>query len=320
MLKAKTAVKRVVLGIEPREISVDIRGFRPVDAAAAGRLEVIGRAFVHGYDCALVARDADDLVASLSLVATELLGFAYEGAAMATTLLDQLSLRRSTRWADLLEAGGEPHIYMLHVGAGWAFARLPRGTRRLEAHLASSDPLLGWLAVDGYGFHHGFFGSTRALAGWRPRFTRPYGARAFDQGLGRSLWFVEGTGTEGVARRIASFDRDRRSDLWSGLGLACAYAGIASAAQLERLGTLAGADLPHLRQGVAFAAAARARAGHVAEHTEQTCQVLCGRSAAELADLTEDVRNDLGAAPTSHDYERWRQKLASHVATSRALF
>ena len=60
-----------------------------------------------------------------------------------------------TRSARSFLAGpGAAHTYMVHVGAGWALAQL---RRRVDRALARLDPLLGWLAVDGYGFHQGYF-------------------------------------------------------------------------------------------------------------------------------------------------------------------
>ncbi len=72
--------------------------------------------------------------------------------------------------------------------------------------IAKLDPLLGWLVVDGFGFHEGYFHWRRQLD---PAAVRPplslYGKKAFDQGLGRSLWFVEGTDIHRISSRIARF-------------------------------------------------------------------------------------------------------------------
>jgi hypothetical protein len=76
------------------------------------------------------------------------------------------------------------------VGLGWAWARLPGNPER---RLPALDPLLGWLAVDGYGFHEGYFHWRRRVSARElPRGLSASARRVFDQGLGRSLWFVEG--------------------------------------------------------------------------------------------------------------------------------
>jgi enediyne biosynthesis protein E3 len=318
MLTLPTAAKRVLLGIEPKEVRVDARGFHVDNPEARARIEAVGRAFVYGYEAALVARQTEDLVGALLLVDNENRGFSFEGAGMALALRDALSLRRSRSWPQFAVGAGSPHVYMVHVGAGWAFARLPRGRRRLEAFLSRTDPLLRWLAVDGYGFHHGFFGSRRTLAGHRPRFDDDYGARAFDQGFGRSLWFVEGMDVRRVARRMETFAPNRHSDLWSGVGLALAYAGGCSLAQLELIPRLAGPSLAQVQQGIAFAATARMRAGNMAPHTEMACRALCDASADELARRTETIHHDLGPEPAPSDYEAWRARVGASCAGLRA--
>src|ERR1039457_1019400 len=78
--------------------------------------------------------------------------------------------------------------------------------------------------------------------------------RAFDQGLGRSLWFVEGADASRIAAAISSFPKARQPDLWSGVGLACAYAGGRDQAHLELLRETAGPYVAQVAQGAAFAA------------------------------------------------------------------
>ncbi len=126
---------------------------------------------------------------------------------------------------------------MTYVGIGWLLARLPGGIqgylRRLQqvgakglSPLQKLDPLLGWLAIDGYGFHQGYFHWRKYIQGiLPPKNLSGYSCRVFDQGLGRSLWFVKGANIHAIEEAIAQFQPQRRADLWSGIGLACGYAG-----------------------------------------------------------------------------------------------
>lgn len=305
------ALRLRLLGIADREVRVDRRGFACDDAARRTRLEAIGRAFLAGYHAALAAPAPDDAAFGTALegAGAERRGFAYEGAAMAFALRDLVPPRTAHVAAFLRGAGGR-HAYMVHVGVGWALARLRRPAAPARARL---DPLLGWLAVDGYGFHEGYFRPRRYVAGRAepPRRLAGYERRAFDQGLGRALWFAGGADARRVAAAVCEFPPMRRPDLWSGVGLACAYAGGADADDLALLGATAGAYRPTLAQGAAFAAKARARAGTPVPHTEVACAVLCGCPAAEAATAT-----DVALAATAGDdetawgaprYERWRR-------------
>ena len=300
-----------VLGISAEEASFRRRGFRGGDDRAREHLERIGRVFLHGYHAALEDDRPDRLAAALDRIEPERRGFAYEGAGMGLFLLDLLTPWRRDRLGGFLAGSGAPHAYMVHVGAGWALAQLRRGVDHV---LASLDPLLGWLAVDGYGFHHGYFRWPEAVERQRiPQKLSGYARRVFDQGLGRSLWFVEGTVVAWIAATIGRFPRSRHADLWSGVGLACAYAGGVDRTAVETLCALAGPHHSHLAQGVAFAAQARERAGNRAPYTDWACRIVCGMPAEDAARLTDVALRDLPADGVLPAYEVWRQRIQAKV-------
>lgn len=313
-------VRRMILGISPREARVSRRGFRCTDASVADRLERIGRTFIAGTDAALAAGDPEAVSSSLDAIDMnlELRGFAFEGAAMAFALLDRLLPwgRRGDRWRRFLEGAGAPHAYMVHVGAGWARARLGG---RTDSWLADADPLLRWLVVDGWGFHEGYFHFPRRVDAHEvPRGLAGYAVRAFDQGLGRSLWFVEGASSERIARTIGGFTAARRSDLWSGVGLACAYAGGVDRAAVLALLEASGSHAVALAQGVAFAATARSRAGNAAPCTDLACEVLVGTSASDAVRATLDAARDLPPDGAEPAYEAWRRRVRERFARVEA--
>lgn len=234
---------------------------------------------------------------------------------MALTLLDHLMPWRignlGSRLQSFLVGPGAVHIYMVHVGAGWAFARLPWRIRWPPQWL---DPLLGWLAVDGYGFHQGYFAWPRYIRKQiRPANLSGYAGRVFDQGLGRSLWFVEGATVPQIVHTIAEFAPGRHADLWSGVGLACAYAGGVDEEQIINLRSAAGPFLSCLAQGAAFAAKARQRAANPAPHTDLTCQLFCGIAADTAASITDHALTNLPEDGREPAYEVWRQRIQSEL-------
>jgi hypothetical protein len=304
--------RTVLLTISPSETSFSVRQFARCSDEVRNRLEAHGNAFVAGFNLALIAGDADDFAARALAVAPAERGFAYEGAAMASALLDLLSLGRVRRLRDLLAGPGRPHAYMVHVGAGWALARL---RLRPSGRLPALDPLLRWLTVDGYGFHEGFFHPERAVR--RPEPTRRlsgYALRAFDQGLGRSLWFIDAADVERIATTVSTFPRERRADLWSGVALAAAYAGAVDEAGLERLRQLAVGYERELAQGAAFAATARIRAGNEVPETDMGCRVLAGVSPEKAAAVVADELARIGVDVAGSGYERWRTAIGIRLA------
>jgi hypothetical protein len=287
-----------LLAIDPAETSFARRGFAPCSNATRARLEAHGAAFVRGFNLGLVHDPAREFDRAARDVPAAERGFAYEGAAMACALLDLLAPRRIRRLDALL------------ADVGWALARLrrrPFGRLRL-------DPLLRWLAVDGFGFHEGFFRPDRFVRAMarHPRL-RGYASRALDQGLGRSLWFVDAADPERIAATVSVFAPERRGDLWSGVGLAAAYAGAAGSGELERLRALASDHAAHAAQGAAFAAGARVRAGNLVPHVDLACELLCGLDARAAAGITDGALRTVRGGE-AEDYERWRAEIRARLA------
>lgn len=308
-------LRRWLLGISGEEASVERRGFVVDDPARAARLTRVAEVFLAGYHEALLDARPAALARRLDQRAEPgWRGFAYEGAGMGLALQDALFPRlgrRRSRLQELLAGPGAPHLYLVLVGAGWTFARLPR---RYGRALAGLDPVLRWLAFDGYGFHEGFFAWKRSVDGRRvPRRLRGYARRVFDQGIGRSLWFVKGMSPERIAAAVDRFPEERRGDLWSGVGLACAFAGGLSAAEVTELRRRAGRWAGHAAQGAAFAARARLDAGEATPWLETACSVLCGAEARQAAAVTDRARSELSddggsLAAAEPAYEVWRRR------------
>ncbi len=269
---------------------------------ARPHLEAAGQACLAGYNAVLAGESEriDDLH-------EELRGFAYEGAGMACATLDVLTITGGRRLRNLLSGQGMRYPHLIHLGTGWAYARL---RMRPMWGIRSVHPLLRWLAFDGFGFHQGFFAADRTIGRQRTAGLLDRTRRAiFDQGVGRMLWFHECAGAEDVILRVAEFPAGRRADLWSGVGLAAAYAGGAEVRELERLSAAAAKDgfRAHLVQGAAFACAARLISGTVPEHTAAAVSALCEVDVEEAGHWTDTALIALGHNAHSGDhYQAWR--------------
>jgi enediyne biosynthesis protein E3 len=307
------AARRRLLTPSVSETKPEKRGFNVKNPAARKLLERVGETFLTGYGHAVEARGPAEAETPLEGVPAEFRGFAYEGAAMGCAVLDGLPFGRRDRFERLLRGRGDAHVYMVHVGLGWAMARLPRFRWPDPAAL---DPLLRWLVLDGYGFHQAYFHTDRyvhrRLQDRRPPWPGPYAGNAVDQGIGRALWFVGGTDTALVAAMIDRFPESRRPDLFSGAGLAATYAGGAGEDELVLLRERSGDLRSQVAQGSAFAAEARVRAGLVVPHTHVATRVFCDMTPSEAARITQEVRPN---RPGPYDYEAWRQRIAQTFAS-----
>ncbi|MEU3654411.1 DUF1702 family protein [Streptomyces sp. NPDC032161] len=294
------------------------RGFHQGTERDRRRLETVGLAFLSGLRTATSGTDVERLGHVLGAgVPRAHQGFAYEGAAMGLAMLDAVGPRRRDRVARLLGSSGTAHRYMVHVGAGWALARLPPPLWR---HVVPDDPLLRWLALDGYGFHEAYFRTgTRADGRWAARLPAWPGpqsavAHVVDQGIGRAMWFVECADPGRLAGRIRRYAPDRHPDLWAGAGLAAVYSEAGTPQALRQLTEYAGRHLPELRQGAAFAAEARLGAGLATDWTEQAVRLVCGVGAAEAAEVTHTARQELPPDGSRPAYQEWRGRIQRHFS------
>jgi hypothetical protein len=277
------------------------------------RLKEIGDAFLAGYRAALEEEDPEALAARLARTDRELWGFAYEGAGLGLSLLDTLAPWRERRFATFLRGAGAGQPYMLHVGAGWVLARLPVSPDRF---LSRFDPILRWMALDGFGFHEAFYHWRRTVERRQlPARLPAHGRRQFDVGVGRRLWLSPEVEAGRLPAIIAGFPDDRQADLWVGVGEACAFAGVRGPEALTGILQAAGRFAPQLGQGAAFAAKVRARGGNPTPHTELACRLFCRMSAAEAAALTDEALAGLppdGEIPT---FEVWRRRIQERLET-----
>ncbi len=305
-------IRRFAFSIPVEETRFKKRGFRITEPKIVNHLEKIGTSFLDGYHSALFANDLTELEEKLETTDASYRGFSFEGAAMSLTLLDRLSVLKKDRVSEFLKGTAGNHVYMAYVGVGWALARLWWTRNRILQSISKMDSLLKWLAIDGFGFHEGYFNPRRYYNSSVSLDHLPaYAQRAFAQGLGRSLWFVEGASVEHISQTVSRMPENMHADLWSGIGLACAYAGGAEAVDVERLKDYSQSYLPFVAQGVAFAAKTRLRAGNATSHTESACRILCGLSIEDAAFLTDVTLKKL---PVTDDaelpkYEIWRRRI-----------
>jgi enediyne biosynthesis protein E3 len=297
---------RALLRLSQREALFETRGFPESNSSTQFALEAIGRVFVNGYNVSLTARDVGPILQYVNSIPVGERGFAAEGAAMGAAIGDALPMAKPMLPACIAAFNSE-FGYLTHVGAGWALARVPWRRSRI---LGALDPLLRWLAIDGLGFHDTYFYHRSILAGWR-RERSGYSAQAYDQGVGRALWFVSGGSAFEAARLISTVASDRQNELWSGLGLAMAYAGPAADQDFVSARKAAGASAAFYAQGVAFACEARTLAGHVPRHTDAAATSVWGLDAGEVAELVRDMRDRLPKVEADPPrYQTWRKRVA----------
>ncbi|MGA4844428.1 DUF1702 family protein [Streptomyces sp. G45] len=331
------ALRRLLLAPPLAHVGFERRGFDVPPSAAADRLQAVPRTVVCGFEWAIAARGQAEIEQRVHLVDPELRGFAYEGAIMALCVRDAMGRGRGwgaarepgpvagpgSRAAALLRGPARPHVFLAYIGVGFALARLPRPLwKKAAPDLTGADyPQMSWLAVDGYGFDRAYFDTRRWVDEQRVPAPYPwegapgYFPRAVDQGVGRALWFVHGGRAAHVTAAVGRFAERRQGDLWSGVGLAAAFAGGCAPADLAALRHAAGAHRAELAQGAVFAVKARSYAGLVPEHTRAAAEALAGLTAEAAVALADDSAVPAGGAWGTPAYELWRRNVRDRVTT-----
>lgn len=313
-----------VLTPDLREVDPEVRGFEPW-AEGPSIVPGVGTAFLTGYSAAMRIPVIAEAVASLQSLPDQSRGFAMEGLGMGVAVRSALVPGRRHGFTQLLALSGERHSYMLYVGLGWAFPRLPR---IVWPSLDGLDPMLLGLVLDGLGFHETFFRTEEVLAKgvaacdlsmWPGG--RAEGESHVAQGIGRALWFVCGGDPDRVRTTIGAMPEPHRAPAWAGTGLAAAYAGGRDQAGLRHLVEASGTHRQWLGQGASFAVEARRRAGNPVPHTYVAADVLCGLDLPGVARLTAESRPPAEVVDSGDvsSMERWRENIAARLAETSAV-
>ncbi len=291
-----------LLQLRPKQLDSVRSGFFGAEPLVQSRLDAVVDSFAAGYNCA-ITRGSDK---NLAAVPWELRGFAVEGAAMSSALADLITFSGGRRLRELAGIYGDQYTHLIHVGAGWAFARLHcspwRGVR-------FGEPVVRWLAWDGWGFHQAFFGARDVFERqWVERPARDGVRPVRDQGAGRALWFYAGADPAQIVATIDKFPEQRQADLWAGIGLAASYTGAQPAHVVDKLARAAHLYRDHLAQGAAFAAKAHLLSGEVPAAAAASIEVLTGAEPAVAAAWTDSCLHQAASGGTDSvtTYQRWR--------------
>jgi hypothetical protein len=291
-----------LLQLRPRQLDVARRELIPAVPLVQARLDAVVESFAAGYNDAVAPWAGRNLID----IPDDLRGFAVEGAAMSCTLADMITFSGGRRLRALAHDRGDRYMHLIYVGAGWAFARLHR---RPWLGVRFGEPVLRWLAWDGWGFHQAFFNAREVLERHSVERTARGMVRPIrDQGVGRALWFYAGADPARIATTIGNFPEQRRSDLWAGIGLAASYTGAQPADVVEKLASTADGYRDHLGQGAAFAAKAHLRSGEVPVAAAEAIEILAGAKPAVAAAWTDSCLREAVAHGTDDvdTYQRWR--------------
>ncbi len=292
-----------------------------IETEARKQLRSVCNACFNGYNTALEVGLSPLLFSELQAFDIKLRGFAYEGASMGLAMIDYTSFGGESKFQKFVEENPNYKI-LAHIGAGLAIAIL---NRDIEKSLASMNPMQRWWAIDGYGFYNGIFNWQQSLEKQIfPKKLTGYARRAFDRGLGRSLWFFFTADVDRIVEKLQQFPKSRHSDIWSGIGLVSTYAGGVNKETLRNFHAAAVSYQPYISLGSTQAAYARYLANNIVDYTNLACSVLCDMSAEDAAKLSLKVMEGLNIDEQEAVfveqpiYETYREGIRTHFIKSTA--
>ncbi|GIV34571.1 MAG: hypothetical protein KatS3mg031_2106 [Chitinophagales bacterium] len=197
---------------------------------------------------------------------------AYEAAAMFFALRDMDASASLYQWQSFVNKTGDAYATHTFIGLGWAVAQKQIPLNKLKHTLRLPDRCR---VADGCGYYEGLFRHRKAVGLQQyPAYMDTALQKAFDQGLGRSVWYFSQGDPEKTAHLITLFRADRQDDLWRGVGTAAAFVGGCSTETLQHLSALAATFRAQLTTGAAMALKSRTEAGCVTADTVAACTTL----------------------------------------------
>jgi hypothetical protein len=241
-----------------------------------------------------VSIDEDDfllLEQELKTTENEFRSVAYEAAAMQLALKDTSTNNTFTRWQLFRNGPGAKHLTQVHIGLGWAMAQ--QQSLNLS-FIEMLEPLMQCRVIDGYGYYEGTFRKRRTInekmvpVELENKFLHPY-----DQGLGRSIWYICKADCEKISAMIETFPSVRRKDLWRGVGTACAYVGGYDENFLTQLSIASSDHYKQLSIGAALVSRTRTEAGSYTRYIDKACRIWCNCTGEEAFQITIETEPPL---------------------------
>ncbi len=256
------------------------------------------------------AKSVDVVVELLQREDSEYRSIAYEAAAMELALVDLSDGISLDRWYSLCEASGMQHDVHTHVGLGWALAKLQKSPSK---YIENLQPLLKWRVVDGMGYYFGLFNKRRTLSQQEiPALLKEEAHASFDQGAGRSIWYMCKANSKQLEASVENFSSERRPNLWRGIGIACAYVGGCTGEELAAVYQSAGDYQKQLACGAVLACRARHFAEAPTESSNEVIKAWSILDAEEATQLSVDMESD-SAGTEGNEYENWIRRIADSV-------
>ena len=279
------------------------------------KMDAIQNTFLRVQDIFFEAPDWKRHVAELESADIEFRSIAYESASMSIALDDLKQGEQLTNWLQFLNEAAPAHDTQVHVGLGWAFAQTLKNP---IAYLPELNPMMRYRVLDGYGYYEGIFRRRRSIINHlKLQVEDTVASGALDQGIGRSIWYLNKGIIDDAKTMIEDFAAERHKDLWRGLGIAIAYVGGCDEQTLQEIFSKSDSYKTQLATGAVMALVSRDAAKYISADTELACKIFCNKPAEQILELNYSIKSklDLNADDA---YAKWISELERHCEDGSA--
>ena len=271
-----------------------------------GKMDTIQNTFLHVQDIFFESPDWKNHVAELESTDIEFRSIGYESASMSIALEDLKQGEQFTNWFRFLNEAASTHATQVHVGLGWAFAQ---GLKTPLTYLQELNPMMRYRVLDGYGYYEGIFRRRRSIINHlKLNVEDVVASAALDQGIGRSIWYLNKGIIDDAKMMIEGFAIERHKDLWRGLGIAIAYVGGCDEEMLQEIFSKADSYKTQLATGAVMALVSRDSAKYISADTELACEVWCKQNAEQILELNYSIKSKMDLE-SDDAYVKWIEAL-----------
>ena len=218
-------------------------------------------------------------------VPNEFISVAFEGFSMGIALKSLRENQSLVDWNVFFNNHGQKHTSQVYVGLGWALCELDVP---LESALHTIDGKWKLRILDGYGYYSAIFKRRETIRKMEiPCQISADFVPAFNQGIGRSLWYISNGDVERLNRNIELFASTRRYDIWRGVGIAMTFVGGIQKDAIEKIEACAGNAINELHLGILMAQSSRLKAESVSSNADTIANHFLKNDAELLLCLNE---------------------------------
>ncbi len=258
-----------------------------------GRMEYIQKLFLRVGNQIASIDNVQEMIRQLDTEPAEFRSIAYEGASFEIGWRDLKNNQRLNHWIEFREACGEQHSFHIDIGLGWAFAKAELCPTDF---LSSMNEVAKCMIFDGMGYYYALFkGRSTLKAKTIPNVISDEHLNAFDQGIGRRLWYMAKGNINEVKSLVADFPENRHSNLFQGVGIACGYVGGSGEVDLRHLLKVSGPYQRQLQTGIILAAISRIASNTLTDDIQLASNIICNKN-------LDDIRSLMANAATNFFY------------------